>query len=800
MFSYFYPLFYPCSVSLRTLLTKIVIVLLFSFSISQERIGDWNCYTSTLNIRDISIINQSVYCATDGGILRFDLLTHLFTPYTKLNGLTTTNLSVIETGKDELLWIGGNSPGIIQRFDPSKEMVIMEFPYEFSEISHIVSGDSIAYAVYRENQDWGLAEYRFDNFTYEHKDLYPDWILADNGINDIEIIGNSVFVGTEIGLFQGYTGENPNLWTLVSQEVQRNITDLEVLDESLLIIMDSEIYLMNLESYDLVNLEKDDLSLIESTSSGFLWGVNSSKNKLIEVETNDWIELPSKANCLVAANDSLIIVGLERGILMKNLYDSSYNIFVPNTLPTNQISALTILNDGRLVAGSYKGLSILENGVWRNIIETTSDEILIHESFSEEYFSADTIPVDFGGYIADIEQGPDGKVYCAIRGTYPEPRRHGGGIVIVDVDYPQDFTLIDTTYLDYFKDEYLVVKDLKFDYHGNLWVADAYATTHFTPIHKMTPTGEWTSYSYDDSDYTFSLTPNSIETDQWGRIWIGFFTGEENTVDGVVYPNGGLMMMEENENSTGVSVQSISLSSIYSNKSFWSLGIVRDRLFSISPNGLTYFDLQKNDNNPIRRQGPTGINGSQFSYFPQVSFGGPDPSSKLKVDPQNNIWVGSPSQGVYVLLNDSRYWPDAGGIREFDTPLLSDQITDIVFDSNNGVSYIATNRGINSLKIPFSANRNDYSQLKVFPSPFFIPSETPLVIAGAIQSSSLLVTTISGKVIYSKRHSEMGVHGDQITWDGRDNSGKWAGSGVYLLSVYSEDGSHTVEKITVVRK
>ncbi|SVE12977.1 uncharacterized protein METZ01_LOCUS465831, partial [marine metagenome] len=42
-------------------------------------------------------------------------------------------------------------------------MVIKEFPYEFSEISHVVSGDSIAYAVYRESQDWGIAEYRFEN-------------------------------------------------------------------------------------------------------------------------------------------------------------------------------------------------------------------------------------------------------------------------------------------------------------------------------------------------------------------------------------------------------------------------------------------------------------------------------------------------------------------------------------------------------------------------------------------------------------------------------------------------------------
>ena len=46
----------------------------------------------------------------------------------------------------------------------------------------------------------------------------------------------------------------------------------------------------------------------------------------------------------------------------------------------------------------------------------------------------------------------------------------------------------------------------------------------------------------------------------------------------------------------------------------------------------------------------------------------------------------------------------------------------------------------------------------------------------------------------------MGIHGDQITWDGKDREGQLVGSGVYLLSVYSQDGSNAVEKITVIRK
>ena len=45
----------------------------------------------------------------------------------------------------------------------------------------------------------------------------------------------------------------------------------------------------------------------------------------------------------------------------------------------------------------------------------------------------------------------------------------------------------------------------------------------------------------------------------------------------------------------------------------------------------------------------------------------------------------------------------------------------------------------------------------------------------------------------------MGLHGNQITWNGRDSSGNLVGSGVYLLSIYSQDGLNAVEKITVIR-
>jgi len=107
-----------------------------------------------------------------------------------------------------------------------------------------------------------------------------------------------------------------------------------------------------------------------------------------------------------------------------------------------------------LVGGSSHGISIYSDEGWRNIIQIIlANTDTIHETYDYSSFIGDTIFYNFGGYIADLEQGPDGLLYCAIRGAYPqtsnEPIRKSGGVIIIDVDDPTNITLIDTTYLSY---------------------------------------------------------------------------------------------------------------------------------------------------------------------------------------------------------------------------------------------------------------------------------------------------------------------------------------------------------------
>ena len=409
-------------------------------------------------------------------------------------------------------------------------------------------------------------------------------------------------------------------------------------------------------------------------------------------------------------------------------------------------------------------------------------------------FIGDTVQYDFGEYIADLEQGPDGLVYCAIRGSRvysSNPPRWSGGVIVIDVDDPNNVSVIDTTFLSYHTTSgnsipYQVTLDVEFDRDGNLWIANPYCINGNNPVHVRSPDGIWKHFGSSETSTRISQSPGSIIFDRWGRAWVSAFQAEEANLG--LYPNGGISMLSyEGEPFDPIN---FNWDIINSSGTVWSLGMgINDRLYYLTPSGLNYYDIGSG-NNPVIRQNP-------YSYFPNISFGY---GAGISIDRQGNIWTYSPSQGVHVLLENTSYWPDINGFRTNNSPLLSDEIRDIDFDEKLNLAYIATSKGVNVLRVPFGVPKTNYKNIKVFPSPFSLPSDKPMKVDGLLYGSSMMVTTLDGKVVRHIRSQGLEIDGDQLSWDGRDKKGDYVSTGVYLLLIYNNDGTRTEEKITVIKE
>ncbi|RMF07715.1 MAG: hypothetical protein D6762_07045 [Candidatus Neomarinimicrobiota bacterium] len=780
---------------------RLVSLLLCTLVTGQVRLGEWRSYTSPLEIRDLQIRAQQVYAATGGGILMYDRAADTFTTLTNGDGLQTTDLQALYLDGEDGIWVGGGSPdGWIGRITPP---TAAGYDLQLTEVSALTGTDSVVVALFRQNQDQGLILFETDAQGYHYKDVYKNWPAGVHTLEGVVALGDRIYLATDAGLLRGDWKQSnlkdPGAWQPFLPQLSGAIDFIRPTGDGLVVKSADMVYRYRPADSSLTVLDDHapvtvlDVDLQGESTVGYL-----TRTAVVLHRSGQTVfSLPilrRRWTVLRFGDATGWVLGGITGLALVDTTQNRVDYRRPNAPVTNNFTAVTVWHDGRVIAGSKMGLSILSEDGWRNIVE--GESLRLDTATDYRFYRADTIPVDFGGFVADLEEGPDGMLYCAIRGTYPEPIRHGGGIVILDIDHPEHVTLIDTAYLDYFTtasnpDPYMVVKDLAFDRNDVLWIADTYATNRKRPISMRDLNGHWGGYDVDSLDVTLPLTPVTIGFDAWNRVWVGSFR------EGDTFTRAGLYVLTY----AGDAVQPDSFAwrniPDLIDETVWSLGITSDnRLFYLTPVGLNYLDLQYNPDNPVARRG-------SFTYFPNISYGD---GAKIRLDPRENIWTVSPTDGIYVLLNNTTYWPDQDpevtveGITHETSLLLSDEVTDIAFDADRGLAYITSKRGLNSLKIPFGARRTTFSGVRLFPSPFRVPSTVPLTIDRIPDQCTAKILTLEGRVVRTLTASREGTDGDQLTWDGKDSRGRWVERGVYLIALVTPSGESTFEKIAVIHR
>jgi len=785
---------------------RIIAIVYFLSTINgQARIGEWRAHTSPLDARQIIHHGKNVIAATGGGLLVLDEQNY-FT-LTTIEGLEGVNLKAIEYVSDDLILIGGHYPhGFIQIYDLADRRSIEIFDYGLSEVLDFQIQDSMFFSLFQNGKDFGLMKFIFDN-KWNYSDSYKNFPSQIGQINCFAVKNSKVFIGSDSGIWIGDLNKNlkdPSNWIKSFTDIDGEVTALTITEDfilcstnqALLKIYPNQMTFQPVQN-SLTTFSFDNICY----SDNILW-ISKGKNLIMLNEESESLvfNFDFLINSLYTDEVNGLVVATSNGLsfLPKtdiNNFNYKFKNFIPNAPVTNSFTSITVLDDGRLVGGSSNGISILDENGWRNILEIKRpNSESVNSSYDYSTFIADTVPFDFGGFVADLEQGPDGLVYAAIRGSYiyqasPAPR-YSGGVLIIDVDNPSNITAIDTVYLSYHStttnsDPYLVVLDIEFDKSGNMWIADPYSINGNNPLHVRSKNGKWKHYGSAETDIKISQSPNSIAFDTWGRVWLAAFQAEEANLG--IYPNGGLFMLDYEGDP--FEPKSFFWTKIISEGTIRSVAMGDDdRLFFLTPSGLHYYDLNYG-NNAVARENP-------FPYYPNISFGS---GAELKVDPHGNIWAHSPTHGVHVLLENTTYWPDINGFRRSNSPLLSDQINDIDFDEKKSLAYVATKNGLNIIRVPFGTPKKNYSNLKVYPSPFYIPSEKPMKIDGIPFNSSMLILTLDGTVVEKIYNKGESVDGDQLSWDGRNKKGKYVSSGVYLLAIYDPKGKSKFEKITVIR-
>lgn len=774
--------------------------LLLGLGHAQSRIGDWRHFAPIIDAQALSYYDGRVYAATDGGVLIYDLAQETFTTFGLDQGLVYPDLrSIFISG--EWMWLGGGEPrGVIQLVNLSTGAVEDPVELDIDVITQIVATTDRGFAAFRKGQEAGIIELRWDGRRFAFRDSYKNFPISVGDILDLDLFGDSLFVTTRAGVlgnnFVRANLQDPLTWTRSAPAGVDAVRQYHVDSTGHYLQVPTHLYYRGEEGWQ-------DYGILAGYSTRHLF---RRANGDFVISTWDYLQiLPLGGGSsggtplihrgrpitgITEADGQLFAAVKGRALARYNAPSRTWTSLIPNSMAGPGYTALLKLDTGELVAAGLGGITRLRDGSWYNIIPSfhlgLEPEVdRVHGDAQEtgsDRFLADTLFFR-GKQSWNIVQLPDGDIMVGFKGNLPA----AGGILRLNFDDVGEYIIYDTAggQLDGLaSDGYITVRHMAVDRHGNAWIANPFGELHGNSLAVLQPDGPWTHFSVAESGNRLNLAPTEIAFDNLDRVWVG------SEVRGI-WGNGGIAVLDygpslEDKSDDLWKQLSAKLEADDSN-TVWSLVFDQQQvLWIVSPAGVMGYNVVEAPNLaliPFTNFGPF------LSDIPFVE------GSKIRVDAQNNKWISTPTDGFWVLLDNTTFWPSVEGFNSRNSPLPSDEILDIYLDDEEGVAYIATSKGISSLKMPFRQELVDYSGMVIFPSPYRIPSDSPLVVDQVRQGSSVKVFTIGGRLV-----KELDVEGYQAFWDGKNGSGDLVGSGVYLITAYLSSGRTGVGKVAVIRR
>ncbi|MBC8345196.1 MAG: hypothetical protein H8E56_02950 [Candidatus Marinimicrobia bacterium] len=746
---------------------SLLFLLAFGFLFAQVRVGEMKSITSSLDVRSIIGYGDEIILATQGGLGVYQSDSGNYMVYTIDHGLVDTDLNTVHIGPKGLLWIGSDTG--VQVWNLDEENLLDWFQLDIEDVSGFVTYKDMVYGAVKQNGTWGIMEFIHSKDRTYYRDFYG---RDDIGyIDDIIKFGDDLILLTDLGLIGGNPHQtHPIYWEKRFTEIGLPIVAIAEKNDELAVVTPQAIYSIQLNKNPVpLVTNQSEFSTIRSIAvRGLLDYMAVTDSAIYRIGTDTFEKQFSDAGFHfsdIKITNSSTIIGTNLGFAQFD--ESTLNHVAGNEPIVSAPQVISMTSDNQLIMANANGISL---SGWYNL--STSAKATGYST----QLNLEKIPIDLGNRVSRINLGKDGFVYMGLIHST------SAGIVALDVSngikahqlyFPKTQSTEDKTF---------IVSGIALDGKENIWGTSG--NNYNQPLSVFNGSLS-RHFSINESGGILSNGSNAIAVDNFNRIWIGSPSGL------VMYKYSGNVMdptseiWVEERVDPGITIRvplDINVSA-------------KNRLWILTPIGLIHKDLQVSDTNPVSQTGPTATNGELFPYFPNVVF---NSHSRIRFDPRGNVWVTSETDGVHIVTENGEYWPDINGLNERNSNLLSNHVNDVTFDNEEGMAYIATDKGVSVIRIPFAEEKKSYSSVNIFPSPFRIPSSIPMTVEGLKDESSLKIMTLNGEVLRSISNSD--VQGYQAYWDGRDASGQLVGTGVYLIAVYDKSGASTIEKVAVIRE
>lgn len=761
----------------------IICLLVISTSIHSQQYERWRTHLASYNTTAVAEAENDVYAMADGTIYSYGKNDNNVKMYTKLNGLSDSDVKLIRYNMAVhtlmIVYSNGN-------IDLMSRDGMYNLPY-------LKNAGNIQDKTPNEINFVGDRAYLSTHFgivviDMKKKEVSETYKLGMKVYSSC-LHGEMIYASTERGLYAASTKDNLmdfNNWkqlpTHGADFDSKKIVRIGIFQNKLcLCIPGAGLYYRNDGGQFIPFLKQiyiegmtiqGDRLLAHTGENLYIYTSLESPAEIVSPGVVKDVSALKNTNTYWVASGTKGLIGIRR----KNAnafetFVSGLNIEGPKR---NFCTFMTIQGGKLLVTGGDRWtdrfnrpgtLMTYEGGKWTNFDETTVNKAVGYAC--RDYTGVAVDPDDAGHYFVS---------------TFGE-----GVIEIKDNKYVQLYNHTNTPLVSAIdpSPNYVRVGGVSFDKQKNLWMTNSGVQNG---IVVRTADGKWKSLFYKGVSGV-PLVDKILVTSK-GHKWVNVPRGTPGLL---VFDDNGTPTDNTDDKSNFFTLlrnargEALNVSAFYCmaedlNGEVW-LGTDHGPVICSSPEAAIK-DPQKFFGSVIVRPNDDGSNGV-FLDSEQIKA--------IAVDGGNRKWLGTGSSGIF-LVNPT----GTETIQHFTTensPLLSNHIQSIAIDHKTGEVFIGTDKGIISYLGDATQGSPDYSDVYAFPNPVRPDFDGSVTITGLIADSNVKITDLNGNLIYQAQSA-----GGQVTWNCRSHKGQRVATGIYLVLASTAQGAESVvTKIAVVK-
>lgn len=337
-------------------------------------------------------------------------------------------------------------------------------------------------------------------------------------------------------------------------------------------------------------------------------------------------------------------------------------------------------------------------------------------------------------------------------------------------------------------DEYHLITGLKYDKNGILWIGNSTADTDADfPIRSFSQSiAQWDSFTHTEMNGNYNADMiNFMNVSYDNRLWFVNNWYESNKLYAYNTQTDELTNYGPNfVNEDGVSLKPVNVYCATEDKygNIW-LGT------SSGPIYLSKENVQNGAIVFVQHKVPRN-DGSNYADYLLADV----PIRSIAVDAGNRKWMGTSSDGIYVISDDCN--EQIAHFTKENSPLLSNMVEDI-YITPKGLVYVATDGGLCSYQSDVTETFEEMTKENVYayPNPVNPDYNGDIHIVGLTYDADVKIVSVNGSLINQGRSI-----GGSYTWNGCDLKGNKVVSGIYMVETATASGDKGVVcKIAIIR-